>query len=212
MQSNGIVLDERPQVSSVIPTRLYDRSRYGNHGTWTNVTPVRLPSGLWVDSYAGAGSTTLNNSASLNPLAGFTVMFWAIQPIPTSLKQMAAHGIVFSLFTGVNASNYTLYFSDATDTGTVSFGSCTLNRYNHFAMTVTAACTIFGFINGGITVNGTWAKTIRAGTSSLGFGMMPGYGIDWFTGMIGLRKMCNYVLTPAAIRKIYQSERGWFGV
>ena len=41
--TTGAVLWEKPTFGTE-PTRLYDQSRYGNHGTYTDVTDVQLPS------------------------------------------------------------------------------------------------------------------------------------------------------------------------
>ncbi|GAI10844.1 unnamed protein product, partial [marine sediment metagenome] len=55
MKSTGIVFAEKPSIG-IEPTRLPDRSRWGNHGTYTDITDKQLPSGLWVRTFNGSSS------------------------------------------------------------------------------------------------------------------------------------------------------------
>ncbi len=74
--------------------KIYDRSPYGNIGTITGATWVRLPSGLWCLSFDGGGAgddkVNLGSDASLFPDDG-TWLIWA-----KSAFALAANEILFS--------------------------------------------------------------------------------------------------------------------
>lgn len=73
--------------------KIHDRSPYGNIGTITGATWVRLPSGLWVLSYDGTDDHLLFASP-FNPGAlDFSVELWL--KIPTSVKGTTSDNIVF---------------------------------------------------------------------------------------------------------------------
>jgi len=77
MKSTGRVFAEKPSIG-IEPTRLYDASRrFKNHGTHTDVTMVRLPSGLWVRSFNGSSSkVTISDAPSLDISLGITLLVW----------------------------------------------------------------------------------------------------------------------------------------
>ena len=84
MKTKGLVLD--PEASRDIEpgiVTLYDRSRFQNNGAMTDVTWVRLPSGLWVMGFNGTTSiVNCGVGASLANLTPMTLIEW-INPTTT---------------------------------------------------------------------------------------------------------------------------------
>ncbi len=59
-------------------SKLYDRSPYGNQGTITGASWVRLSSGLWCLSFDGSDDDVdLGKDASLSILGDLTIKFWS---------------------------------------------------------------------------------------------------------------------------------------
>jgi len=76
-------------------TKAYDRSRYGNHGTFTDITYKQNNKGLWVMEFNGSSSyISLGDSLSLSALG--PLAFWAWTK---AIDNTHYHGIICKDFT-----------------------------------------------------------------------------------------------------------------
>lgn len=116
MKSTGLVFAEKPSIG-VEPTRLYDRSRFGNHGTYTDIVDKQLPSGLWVRTFDG--STSLIDCGDLG--VARTLLVW-LKPNSTTesiLEEIDDTGVSINAGSMVYGS-WDNCFVDAVDTDTIT--------------------------------------------------------------------------------------------
>lgn len=217
MRTSGLVLDEKPQVSSVTPTRLYDQSRYGNHGTWTAITPVRLPSGLWVNSFNGTTSyIQIPDSNILQPLI-ISVFAWV------NLTSLAAVSqAILSKWGAVGNMSWMLNIDTGTQTLNIVIsrdGTANLAAsQNYTPLAGWNFCAgVFNGVNEVAYVNAVpggaqgCVGTIFQSTANVQIGAEDGWAFP-ILGMIALSRVYKYALTASQIFTIYQAERGFFGV
>lgn len=116
MKSTGLVFAEKPSIG-VEPTRLPDRSRWGKHGTYTNITDVQLPSGLWIRRFNGSSSIVTCGDLGLAK----TLSFWFDPDSITEsvLEEIDNVGITIATGTMVYGS-WDNCFVDAVDTDTLT--------------------------------------------------------------------------------------------
>jgi len=70
-------------------SKIYDRSPYGNIGTITGATWVRLPSGLWCLSFDGSDDHVgIPNSASLDIANAITLMVWVRSSVNSNCRML----------------------------------------------------------------------------------------------------------------------------
>lgn len=224
LKSTGLVLAEKPSIG-IEPTRLPDRSRFGNHGTHTDITMVRLPSGLWVRDCDGSNNNIdcfSDESLSNIYLPYRTLLVWAY----TRSDGGNDGGRFFDKQSGYN-------FGVGSETGegvlidaTVEQATTPANAITSTRLTlitwhqVVAVYNRLGtyhieiYIDGVVQALGTDTPGVGALSSDVGQGLvLTNDGLNFpFDGLLGLFKLYNYALTPAQIRAIFQAERHWFGV
>ena len=184
-QSSGLVLCEKPYTGSVTPTKLTDRSRFGNDGVWTDVTAVQLPSGLWVSTYNGATSKIAIGDTAQNIQ---TVCVWVYPDDITTRSIVDLDGGTHSI--EMDGSG------DLTATGWTS--------PIFYTGAVAAAVAI--------TISGWNFIAITTATSFAGSNVTLGDEASFFDGDAVLWRAYNRALSPAEIRAIFTQERSFFGV
>ncbi len=90
-------------------SKLYDRSPYGNQGTITGASWVRLSSGLWCLSFDGSDDDVdLGKDASLSILGDLTIKFWSKCNLSTDVfvsnANAAASKCQYAVLTGGNGN------------------------------------------------------------------------------------------------------------
>ena len=215
-------------------TTLYDRSRYGNDGTMTNVTWAQLPSGLWVMVFNGASSlvdranaTTLSMGLRLNQ--GYTIEGWINWEIAAEISQ-----IVIGRYE-LDVSGWELYLSKVAAVVSLT------QRHHHAGTIVDANPRSATFSNGwtentplhmAVVFQGNGTDCIHyrnavpvAVTSSTGgirafeetaqdlvIGARYTKDANWYQGEMSKLIMHDYILTPGQVLKRFEATRSLFGV
>ncbi len=220
MKSTSLVFAEKPSIG-IEPTRLFDRSRFGNHGTHTNVTMVRLPRGLWVRSFNGADSyIEVAHHASQLLTTGGTIEAWIkaesygeVQGKIVDKSTGVTGGDGYSLVV-VNGGYIRLYINGSarqSDVNAITFGD---GNFSHVVVTWDNAGLCTFYVNGsqsgtpGISTDPAVITT----TNALTIGNRSGFTDRTFDGDIALPKVYNYVLSAGQIKRIYEKQRSEFGV
>ncbi len=178
MKSTGLVFAEKPSIG-IEPTRLPDASRFGNHGTYANITDKQLPSGLWVRTFNG--SSSIIDCGDLG--VARAISFW-LNPNSTTesiLEEIDNTGVTIATGTVVYGS-WDNCFVDAVDTDTITAA------WHHIFLTSTTDVDVSAF---------------RLGLVN----------ITYFTGdMAPLLRLYRYAPSAGQIKKLYETQRHWFGV
>ena len=215
-KTTGCVLRDRAYAGLITPTKLTDKSRWGNDGVYTAITDVQLPSGLWVRQGDGSTSiTTIPLTSSLTFNRAITIAAW----INTTVDQACGTIGTWAAAGGNRRNGYKLY-QEATPRFAVGI---TLNYQDRIVLAATPAVGTWYHLVGRhdgtnlhLYLNGEVGATPVAGTQnpwnapSGEFYADRGYD-GYHNGYTALCKIWNYALTPAQIRVIYQSEKHWFG-
>ena len=220
MKSTGLVFAEKPSIG-IEPIRLPDRSRFGNHGTYTNITDVQLPSGLWIRTFNGSSSTIIvAHNANQLLTTGGTIEAWIkaesygeVQGKIVDKSTGVTGGDGYSLVV-INGGYIRLYINGSarqSDVNAITFGD---GNFSHVVVTWdnTGLCTFY--------VNGSQSGTpgiatdpaVITATNALTIGNRSGFTDRTFDGDIALSKVYNYVLSAEQVAAIFQNERHWFGV
>lgn len=223
MKSTGYVLKERAYVGGASPPdTAEDESRFGNDGTHSNITWVKLPSGLWVRSFNGSSSKiVVPSSGSLRPTKTITLMAWVWR------DGLATSDFIIAKMGSGTTRSYALYVSTSDFTGMeISEDGTTGDREYVTGATTTITTSrwwhIVGVWNGSsiaIRVNGInelitttgSAVAIHSNAADLTIGYMEASNV-WFTGDIARPKILDYALSLEQIAANFQAERHWFGV
>ena len=220
MLNKGIVLDPKVYRGEIEPPdALEDESRYGNDGVHTNITWVRLPSGLWVRSFNGATSKVEGNG--LNAIANLTLMAWVN---PGELPATSANGGSFVLMNGgverkcfgfgigsgagADGSKLTALIDTLAwvDSG-YTFGS--IDTWYHIVCLRNSTTLIF-YVNG-VVQAGTSVVVPLTGalTYTIGDHGAISYPLE---GLVAFPHIYNYALSADQINTIFAAERTLFGV
>ncbi len=212
-KSTGLVLAEKPSIG-IAPTRLYDQSRYANHGTHTGITMVQLPSELWVNGSAGFDKITISDAASIQFPMSFAYMIWL---------NITDFTIRNELFVKAGSGNYSFVETNGIPKVVVKSGAAEKTTDAGSALT-TSTWQLFTYVFNATTGHGfIYYDAIEKANTNLGVNSLDtgagdltignlATGTRPIVGSYGLVKLFNYPLTPAQIRAIYQKERHWFGV
>lgn len=218
MISRGVVLQPEASID-VEPdaTTLYDLSRYGNDGTFTNSpTWVQEPTGLWVMNFVAASSQyiTITDNVSLDPPHGYTIAAWIN---PNTISGNA--GIVNKGDLDATGAGYTIRQTDAQVVGylyNAAGNRCLLSTGNVLA----ANTWLFALVtadgsNGYLYVNGVQAVTaacvgIKHDVLNLSIARVKTY--NYFDGNIGGLLILSYALSAGQVLQHYQTTKHLFGV
>lgn len=241
VRSSGLVFGEKLSIG-VEPTNLPDRSRYGNDGTYTSITDVQLPSGLWVRSIDGSsGMVNLGTNMSLRGKAQMTVMCW----VKLTALTAAGHVLIGKEGTSITTDYewaFFIYDNDSDDNYHLRFGvsddgngGSDIHRlfmesdnqiadmnWHHLAAVVDLSFRDnddVKFFKDAVQAvssknTGAYVTSVYQANNSCRIGETERLsGADWtLGGQIALPDQLNYALSAGRIKQIYESERSWFGV
>ena len=134
-KSTGNVLAEKPSIG-IEPTRLYDRSRFGNHGTYANITDKQLPSGLWVRTLNG--SSSIIDCGDLGVARALSIWLNPNSTTESILEEIDNVGVTINAGSMVYGS-WDNCFVDAVDTDTITTG------WHHLFLTSTTDVDVSAF-------------------------------------------------------------------
>ena len=225
MKTKGLVLDSRSYKGTVMPPlALEDDSRFGNDGVFTNVTWVRLPSGLWVMSFNGATSIVncgSNISLSSYVMGVFSFESWVYANSDGEINAGRVFhkepGYLLALIneTGAGCLLETLVDLSITDAHFLSSTRLTVGAWHYLVMVYNRLGTKYVevYLDGEATAG---AATQGVGTliddtaAVLCLGNRVA-GDRTFDGEISMPRIYSYALTPAQIYAHFQAERRLFG-
>lgn len=217
MKTRGLVLEGkrfRSLDAVAPPLSLPDVSRFRNNGVFTDVSWVRLPSGLWVMEFNGTSSiVNCGSHPSILPDV-FTLVVWARSGgLSDPLMLWAATtgeylpsiyldagGAQFGIFLGANSYREFFY-----DTGKDE-------RWHHLAFAVPENDITKSYVyrdGNPQAVSFTNSGGAPVQKVTLRFGVILG---DFLLGQIVLPRIYNYALNAATINKLFEAERRLFGV
>lgn len=228
MKSTGIVFSGRNYIGSAEPpaTVLEDESRWGNDGAFAgDGSPdwVQLPSGLWVMSFDG--STSLVSIGDVLDIAydtPQTYMAWikttgngliaiickhdAGSPYQGWSFRVASTGIGYD-YVGATGRLYattttTTVTDDAWHFVMASKGDETEANLELYVDTI---------LQGKSVASDTLAATADDKGAPLQIGARD-TTLELFPGLIALPKILSYTFSAGQGKKIFESERYWFGV
>jgi len=195
-------------------TRLTDYSGYGNHGTLTNFA-LNGATSNWVGSPTGGSINFLqsarNNYVDISRLSigsVFTFSAW-IYPIGTGVRTILGNR------TSTNYGNPQWRVETSADNrmylvkqGVVgiglSTGTVTNNKWNHVALSYSAAGEYKHYINGTLSGSGTnLVALVSGGLPAIGVRFSTSISDEQFDGNIDLLKIYNVVKTPLEISQLY---------
>ena len=228
-KDRGIVFEaEVSRAVSPGTTTLYDRSRYGNNGTWTAGAYTRLESGLWVPVFNGATSrVSIPTAMSLSALPTFSVAIWFNQDIQgleglVSKDDGGANREWAFNITGTNG-RLTVWLLSAGGGGNLNAqGTTDASDTNwHFGVMtwngVNAAGNILLYADGVLEALTTDVKNAGGyvpfdGVAPVEIGRYVGNNTYCFDGKLALSRIYNYALSAGQILKHFEAERSLFGV
>lgn len=214
--STGRVLWDKPYAGSTTPTKLTDRSRFGNDGVWTDVTAKQLPSGLWVNTFNGSTSQIVCGTLGID----YDATSWAISTWANLIgDQGETRGILHNR-AGAGAASWWTFGVNTSNTLAIerTGGVTTTDPFEPFeqgwqmyTVRVVNGTDIKVFRNGVLTaIDFTSAEDIGDNTNDIRIGMWSG-GNAW-KGDIGLTRGYNRAPSDGEILTIYNQEKHWFGV
>jgi hypothetical protein len=208
---SGCVLDLRGQPG--IGDLIYDRSTYGNHGTITGATNVRLSTGLMVKSFDAA--SFIDCGTSVPHLAAPTLLAWIFSnAYETSYGAVITKndGNIISLRMNDTNKHIQLTLNNASS---ASSDLALTNGQTYFIAatydTTLGADNNKVYINGVLNGIATYNTALSANGGLTTFIGKFSWGSNWI-GRIALPRILNRVLSATEIYSIYQSERHLFGV
>lgn len=228
MKTRGSVLEARRYAGSVTPpAALEDVSRFGNDGVFTNITQVRLPSGLWVTEFNGTTSLITvaagrsHSVGYLNPHV-FSLEAW----INANSDGENNEGRIFS-----KALGYELWIDSetaagclieatvdmATDANAVTSARVRIGAWGHIVAVFNRLGTYHYeiYLNGSLLALGTDTAGIGAFVDDTANALIIGNNVATdrtFDGEIVIPRIYNYALTAGEIAAKFEAGRHWFGV
>ena len=228
--NRNCVLDPRVYRTEVEPpASLEDTSRYGNHGGFTDITQVRLPSGLWVMRFNGASSVIdIADAPSFNITRALSVFAWVYHEDITE----GADFILSKYLNGTNNREWNFYKAVGTGELSMEFGdpndgtfegrqatdSVILANDTWYLVGFTFnAGTVIVYSNGLVAasapVAGAIPITLYNGTANVKVGAVNiDAAANIWNGDIALPRIFNHALSPADIWNMWSKERWHFGV
>ncbi len=193
---------------------IWDRSPYGNNGTITGATWVRLPSGLWVNSFITDDKITVTDAPSLR-LATFTLLTWLYWDTTTAGEAQ--------FISSKNVTHFELQIGALVTVGSIraipaGFGATNIDADN---------ALVTGWHLIGLTYTGTdtyvlvdgvekahrdsivGGDDLTADASNFTFGSRA--AALYLNGKLALIRLSTPI-SATQIAQIYQSERHLFGV
>jgi len=233
MKSTGLVLSERAYVGGASPPDVFEgESRFGGDidGTHTDITWVKLPSGLWVRSYNGSSSfVQLGQDLFENDYKG-GILAWVKRDeidvehpiLSASIQPSVVRYLNFSVLSSNKlAVDHYNTDVDALHDAVSSTNTLDADTWYHCGF-VSDGSDWSIYLNGVVETpiiligsnTGAWFADQSAGTQDVRLGRVS-YSISthkWMKGDIGLTKIFRYPLSAEQVAAIFQEERSFFGV
>ena len=213
-KSTGLVFAEKPSIG-IEPTNLPDRSRFGNHGTHTNVTMVRLPSGLWVRQFDGDGYVSLTIPAVIGT-GDFSIALWfkptSESPTNTLISFSDNSPTIYQRYANTNTL---LYYSEEGEGGviaeTLSDVEWTVNTWVH-AVVYRSSGDIYLVKDAVASALSIADNATDIGAVAVNLGRRILDNDRFLNGYIALPKILCYAPSIGQIKKTREAEHHWFGV
>jgi len=223
-QANGL---STPSIGCVLHlpglpgggSKIYDRSPYGNIGTITGATWVRLPSGLWGLDFDGTDDVVdCGNDPNLDITGALTIEVW-IKPTATGVAQPIVNkggGVWWGAGhpgyeLRVNANNLEMTIHDSganTDTLTAAFTETT--KYSQVVGLFDGDYLRIYIDSVAQTPKDTALTSIGASGDSL---LIADSSLaQYFGGKIALVRIYNRALSALEIQNHFNREKHLFGV
>lgn len=199
----------------------FDNSGQGNNGTITGATWVKLPSGLWVNSFDGTNDKI--DCPKIDISAGFTCLVWWLRT-GNSGGGVAPdyHFIIGQLNGGTNEQNRLLVLQNGTNMlGQVSVGGVTKTtnpattiadptKWHLIGIqwdTANVSTILDGALGGTVAASGT----LDGGTATALIGY---YSTTIYVskGLMGVIRLFTPALSVSTLVEIVRRERSLFGV
>lgn len=219
-RNSGIVLNAKGYKQTSTPTSsLVDRSRYKNNGTFSNVSWVQLPSGVFVMQFNGTTSyVEIADSPSMRMTQGGTILAW----IKANSAGESDNGRIIDKSSALGSVNGYLLMIAGTNNiyfqingGTFLISSNNAVPFStHKLVAITFGANRKVYVNAvDVTASGGSETALPPNVSgAVRIGNRAGATDRTFDGQIVLPRIYNRVLTQAQIARIFTSERGLFGV
>jgi len=218
MKTRGLVLDSKRFRGGAVspPLSLPDVSRFGNDGVFTDVTWVRLPSGLWVMSFNGTSSfVDCGNDVSFDLTRSLTLIGWVKRAVMGATHRVLCKqdggGFTPYMFQ-VTSANFVGF--DVNDGGWLRFaGTIPIDTGWHqvgvtFDVSL-GADNIKIFVDGALDNAANRAVPLPVNVADVYIGR---WGATYYNGYIILPCVFGYALDATAINRHYEAERRFFGV
>ena len=194
-------------------SKIYDRSPYGNIGTITGATWVKLPSGLWPLSFDGIDDkVNCGNSTSLNTEV-ITVAAWVYLTAFNPTNGIVISKGYYSLVTGwtlyIHANGSARFVINAYGGKEAVSPILSLNRWYYIAGTYDRN-KIRLFVNGVEGTPYTLTEAMTTNTESVHLGTRSAGSGYYHSGKIALVKIFNRCLTALEVLNIYNEEKRFF--
>jgi len=217
MKTTGLIFaGEKSLYTEPHATTFYDVSQFGNDGTITGATWLKLPSGLWVTSFDGSSYIDFGDQVSFEG-DNVSVGCWFKKSASTGWRQL------INKWDSPNKNGYVLAFNGQSLEALVGNGSVTTPTGNcaftisddilYHALMTYDGTTLTLYVNGvSKNTDTTVSGNLSYGSESFQLGKYSVAGANYFIGLMGLEKLYSYALTASEVFNIFQQERKLFGV
>ncbi len=216
MRVSGMVLETERGLVAPDTVTMYNLTRCGSalNGVMTNMTWVRLPSGLWVMNFNGTtGYVTVPANACLNMIPALSLEAWVLATTPANNRQFLAK---YYQATPAGLLDWSLdtqgglwRATSANATGAVSsLAAITASVWYHLVLTYTTALLTL-YVNGVSQGTDATPGVINGGNFPLWVGL---YNVSYFAGQMSGIRVYNYALSAGQVLNRFEAERHWYGV
>ncbi len=212
-KDRGIVFEA--EVSRAVEpgtTTLYDRSRFANDGTMTNIGWAQLPSGLWyLDGNAVNDWVNIPNDVSIDLVLQLTIELWVkIAALKNWVVPFAKRGAgVPDYQITINAGG-TYVFEHAG--GVLAANTATAGAWLHLAATYDSGGNCVTYRNGGNAITQASVGALTNTVVPITLNRDGSAGGNYGGCSLAFVRLYNYALSAGQVLKHYEAERSLFGV
>jgi len=215
-KTEGLVLEERMLIGTVAPAAAFeDMSRFRNNEVHTDVTWVRLPSGLWVRYCNGTSSRVVVTDNFSLDFTNNTMTIWAnlVSTMPTAVSarilclKSAAGLLGLGYYQTVAVGTRTLVFMADTGANRATYTWAADDRWHQWTGVYNG--TPYLYMDGVLVATGI-ADTWTPNATDLYLGGSPAgrYCQCYISGV----RIYNRALSDTEVRKRFEATRSWYGV
>ena len=221
MKTSGLLFRSDSPMGAAAPdaVTLIDRSRFAMSGAMTNVSWLRLPSGLWVMDFTAASNNQVNfgNGPAHNlTYQSFTVVMWAYLQSSVLLdRDLLARGThnTGGWFTYLSGERKAQLYVEQSGAFQIVEGLVAPVDMWIFLTHTRAGSVLEAYINAVAGHVYTQSATNPVSFSgNLLLGARASGGASFRNGYLSSPRIFNYALTPAQILALFTNERAWYGV